>query len=1180
MQLARSADDRVGCRLAGKKIANVVRIVTVFWASCAPVLMATIAPHQADPSLPIGPAFLVGIAGAFYAGGVGAFAALKKRKLGVGIQGMAVGSAGSVFVESFAMGYINNALAPETVEYLLPWIQLALRCSCGGVVVKLFLRFQDARDMGSTVVSGAVAALQVFCSFGFSFTQSLELGAIMSGDFGCTDWGCYLTLFVFVIFMAVGAMAQLKQFAVEKAQEAGTFEPKSKADKLSAFMNDKLKIIMEVNQTLLDASESHTPEELAELAKKHMLLVMQCAQVFSYAICTMSGMAVAMEMVELLFTSGIPHGFLSWVIVLVTLCGVLTTLAGVYGFRSFRLPKDAGKLKSDLMERGLYLCVLVVPLAIILMIVFATTIHSDFVRAYLDIEGLENNLEGLPGAEEIEVDIAGLPLYAGSASLNLTDAEVANMTALEDRILEAETVTLSDILELLTISLTYLVLSLAFAIYTMSKALGGWLYIAIRISSFTAYIVLIYGVLIATAGYHFDSAEYMASVNDARKGNIVVNPYTMLGAVGLFMVFQSLVGLLGLKIGKHGKYLVKFYTLTLYITLLANILTLLLGASLALQTESSGNFVLVRDDDFDPPACYPIPAEMHMDVNGDGVVTTEPAECPEEFRGESLSDKSNDAARAVCEDVEGCTFKVSGRLHGKFGHGMNKDEMVELIRESWRVLLIIGVVICAILLTAVKGSRYVGRHVGEGAGLQTAEEALETSKAEAIEADTDKAKKMVADAHKTTCPTCGGSGCVQDEETEQVLEEVDAALDKAEDEELEQAGVDVEKRTEIKLSKKEQKKADAAAKKAAAAEAKAEKARLKEEKKAAKKAQKAEKKNGGAPPPVPSDGDAAAPPAAADEDGGGGDTGDAPAPEPPPAVDVELADLEDLQLDDLENPMMLGGESDPAAAAAAIAAAAAGAGAGDDEFEMEATNMTTLGEEKPPMTKKEKKAAEKAAKKAEKEAKKAEKKKGKDKGKDKVMETEFDSPRVAADETAENPLADAALEYDTTLRAPHPTPRLLPLRSSPFLSSPLLSSTASLTRHRRPAACLQRFVRTLARTRVAPRHSTVQYCTVLYSTVQSRASSRSLTSGVAVNDCCFVLPAVSLPIWLIWTYLRTTSLASRTIWVTYGRRMPRLRSAETAVRWLIPGASIARHASTAMTTGSVNPARWARRSKL
>eukprot|EP01045_Picozoa_sp_COSAG04_P056995 COSAG04_NODE_26921_length_289_cov_0.684211_1_plen_84_part_10 len=63
--------------LFGKKIANVVRIATVFWVSCAPVLMATLAPHQADPSLPVGPATVIGNGSAFYAGAVGAFAALK-----------------------------------------------------------------------------------------------------------------------------------------------------------------------------------------------------------------------------------------------------------------------------------------------------------------------------------------------------------------------------------------------------------------------------------------------------------------------------------------------------------------------------------------------------------------------------------------------------------------------------------------------------------------------------------------------------------------------------------------------------------------------------------------------------------------------------------------------------------------------------------------------------------------------------------------------------------------------------------------------------------------------------------------------------------------------------------------------------------------------------------------------
>ena len=772
-----------------------VRIVTVFWASCAPVLMATIGPHTADPDLPIGPAFLVGIAGAFYAGGVGAFAALKKRKLGVGIQGMAVGSAGSVFVEAFAMGQIRSVLEPSTVEFLLPWIQLALRLCCGGLVVKAFLKFQDARDMASTVVTGAVGSLQVFCSFGFSFTKSLSIGAIASGEFGCTDWGCYTTLVIFVFFMIAGAGSQLKQFAVEKAQAAGDFEPKGRMDELSVFMNDKLKILMEVNQTLMDASENHTPEELAELAKKHLAMVMQCAQIFAYAVCCMSGLTVAMEMVELLFTSGVPTGFLSWIVVLVTICGVLTTIAGVYGFRSFKMPAEEEALKRGLMERALYLCVIVVPLALILMVVFATTIHSDFVRAYLDLEGLEGNLEGLPGAESIELDLAGLPFVDNG---NLTDAQLANNTALMDGILAEETFSLSDLLTLLTVSLCYLVASLIFGIVVISKALGGWLYIAVKVSGFFTYVVLGYGFLVATAGWHLDSAEFMESVNDSKNGKFVINPYTLLMIVGSWMMFQALIGLLGLKLGKKGKILVKFYTLTLYLTLFANLCTIALGASLAAQTESTGSFRLIKDEDFDPAKCFALPPETaDFDRNGNGVFDTVAADCPQDFRGEVFTD----ASQEYCDgygDGDGCIFVKAGRLYGKFGPNMNKDEMTELIRESWRVLLVIGLVVCGILATALMGSKYVGKHVGDGEGQQSAEEAIETSKAEKIEKDTDKAKQMVADAHNATCPTCGGSGKVQDAESKEVLAKVDEVLDKAEDKELEQAGVDVDKRTEVR----------------------------------------------------------------------------------------------------------------------------------------------------------------------------------------------------------------------------------------------------------------------------------------------------------------------------------------------------------------------------------------------
>ena len=430
---------------------------------------------------------------------------------------MSVGAAGSVFAEAFVIGHVIDALDPAHVDFLLPWIQMALRGACGGVVVKLFLRFADARDMASTVVSGAIGSMQVFCSFGFEFTKSLELSAIMSGEFGCTSFGCYATLFVFGGFAAAGAVSQFKQFMVEKAMEAGTFEPKNKMDELSAFMNEKLKVIMEINQVLLDASEDHSPEEMAELAKQHMVLLMSCAQVFSFVVCVMSGLTVFMEMFELFVGIGIPSGFLSWVTLLVMLCGIFSIAAGAHGLVAFRTPESEGDRKRDVMERGLYLCVLTVPLALILMVVFATTIHSDFVRAYLDLESIELQLDNMPGVEEVA------PTLGCAGLCNSTGA---NATAAEEALEEAATFGLSDLLGLLTVSLAYLAASLGFAIYTMSKALGGWLYIAIKTSTFFTYVVLVYGALVATAGYHIDSAEFMGSVNDARAGKFVVNPYT------------------------------------------------------------------------------------------------------------------------------------------------------------------------------------------------------------------------------------------------------------------------------------------------------------------------------------------------------------------------------------------------------------------------------------------------------------------------------------------------------------------------------------------------------------------------------------------------------------------------------------------------------------------------------
>jgi ABC-type Fe3+-hydroxamate transport system substrate-binding protein len=146
-------------------------------------------------------------------------------------------------------------------------------------------------------------------------------------------------------------------------------------------------------------------------------------------------------------------------------------------------------------------------------------------------------------------------------------------------------------------------------------------------------------------------------------------------------------------------------------------------------------------------------------------------------------------------------------------------------------------------------------------------------------------------------------------------------------------------------------------------------------------------------------------------------------PPPPPAADPDFESLEQLELDEPDvvktNPMLYGAEDDEkfADAADAVHPTGDGGSAGDD-FEIEATTRTTLGEKKY-LTKKARKAADKASKKAEKQAQKTEKKKttkgkGKGKGKGKVMETEYHSSNhsdaTASDVTADNSLADAAME--------------------------------------------------------------------------------------------------------------------------------------------------------------------------
>ena len=88
----------------GTKVSTVVRVFSVFWASAAPTLIPVLNQIKLEGALSA--STFVGIGGAFYAGGLGAFAAVKKREMGILVQGMAVG----YILSSVLQGFVTAAI--------------------------------------------------------------------------------------------------------------------------------------------------------------------------------------------------------------------------------------------------------------------------------------------------------------------------------------------------------------------------------------------------------------------------------------------------------------------------------------------------------------------------------------------------------------------------------------------------------------------------------------------------------------------------------------------------------------------------------------------------------------------------------------------------------------------------------------------------------------------------------------------------------------------------------------------------------------------------------------------------------------------------------------------------------------------------------------------------------------
>ena len=162
----------------------------------------------------------------------------------------------------------------------------------------------------------------------------------------------------------------------------------------------------------------------------------------------------------------------------------------------------------------------------------------------------------------------------------------------------------------------------------------------------------------------------------------------------------------------------RFYNYTLWIDLLANVVILVMAVLLASELEGSSFFnEFVTDADFEAAHCRRNDTAVLA-----GVGPPDDAPC---INAHAFEDPT-----AKCATMQGCYWVRDGKFYGRFcdqcvftkevgltlqfaSNCAALQDLVELIRESWMVLLTIGLVIVGVLVIAVLATNYVANNIGD-----------------------------------------------------------------------------------------------------------------------------------------------------------------------------------------------------------------------------------------------------------------------------------------------------------------------------------------------------------------------------------------------------------------------------------------------------------------------------------
>ena len=561
--------------LFGRQIANLVRVGSVFVASASPGIMVVVQPFMDGSQKKFTVASLTGVAGALYAGTLAAIVAMKRKKFGIMVQAGAVGTILAGVLQGFYTGWVI-ANVDWLVEYM-QWVNMIFAAMVGLTIAKIALKYEDLLSVAATAITGAYTCMQIFCSLGFEFAETLTIGAMLTGTFGCNSYGCFITLGFWCLFGLFGVYNQLKlnkilnmmmdgmesasgalksveegaEDAVAKAKEiqagglegakamatdaandvkddlkaASTgkaeFTGNSKYERVLIKVNKAFKILYEINDIVKEAGAADgtkDPEKLKKIAREHAMAYIKASTwAADFAQLVLGGGlfgGIGELFIHGCFETELMIMFAAAMIVL----GLLIVLMSLYNIKTHRMPTASDEdqhAREVRMNRYLWMEMIVLPIAIGLTTVGGT--------------------------------IAGGPLAVKSVHkfLKIDELPPEALATLETHLPS----TISN-LQLLVASLT--------ASATMvCRSMGGMAFVLNKLNVFVGQINMLYGAAIA-AGAGYMEANMSEEDKAMMKGPGGVPLATFLSGMGGVIVAQSALGIyagkLNYKTGKSGEF--------------------------------------------------------------------------------------------------------------------------------------------------------------------------------------------------------------------------------------------------------------------------------------------------------------------------------------------------------------------------------------------------------------------------------------------------------------------------------------------------------------------------------------------------------------------------------------------------------------------------------------------------